>query len=335
MLKIISDAQTVARCKRLFIRRFRSFWDERTPVTIGHQGASFAARAAWSDRLALWMASREDGGRFSHLFGVNRPEPGGHAAIACEINIPHDGVDRRIGGGFARDTAGRIYVIHRGRIGGGQTGIGKSLFERCYRGVWTDLDDGGPAATVAVVGEVGSPRFPRQVAQFVHKVARMKEEALSADSLQLTMVFDEGTFQSGLTGERWEPQGQNLARLCDHTLVVRDLAATLRRLGFKPGNNPYEDLFVLDGNGRAIAVFQVVTDNRLKKVHEGATRLFFSTLTRPRTCRFFLAVPEPLDATLQRRMEGLAIRPLVYAWRDNGEAVFPDIEGLLPPESSN
>jgi hypothetical protein len=58
-------------------------------------------------------------------------------------------------------------------------------------------------------------------------------------------------------------------------------------------------------------------------------------LTRPRTCRFFLAVPEPLDITLQRRMEGLAIRPLVYAWGDNGEAVFPGIERLLSPESSN
>ena len=170
MLKIIQDAGTISRCQRLFVRRFKPFVNEKIPVKIGHQGASFTAKVSWSDSLGIWMVSpKSEEERYGHLFGVGRPAPAGHVPIACEINFPAKGVDRKIGAAFAGDHRGRVYVVHRGKIGGGQKGIGKTLFENRYHGVWTDLEDNGTTVTVAVVGDLHSTRFPRQAAQFCPK----------------------------------------------------------------------------------------------------------------------------------------------------------------------
>jgi len=330
MLKILSDAQTVARCERLFIRRFRPFWDRKVPVKIGHQGASFAAQAAWSERLGIWMAVREEQGRYGHIFGTTRPSPGGSVSIACEINFPQNGVDRRIGAAFARDDSGRIYVIHRGKIGGGQKGIGKNLFEKRYRGVWADLDEDGPLIMVAVVGEVGSPRFPRQVAQFVRKVTIIKDAVSTSASAQTAMPLDDRRFLEELTGERYEDMRPDLSRACDHALIVRDLAAALKGLGYRTGNDSHEDLFALNGGNRAATVFHINADTRRRKIHEGITRLFFSSLSRRGPCRLVLVVPEPPEALLRTRLQGLNIETLTYDWQDE-VAVFAGLEALMYP----
>lgn len=329
MLKIIQDEGTITRCQRLFIRRFKPFIDEKISVKIGHQGASFTAKVSWSDRLGIWMASpKSDGNRYGHLFGLGRPAPSGHVPIACEINFPAKGIDRKIGAAFARDQEGRLYVIHRGKIGGGQKGIGKTLFENRYRGVWSDIEDNGTTVTVAVVGDLHSVRFPRQVAQFVQKIMKMKEGAAIAQSSQTAMPLDAWQFSEELTGERYEDSYQDLARECDQGLIIRDLAAMLKKIGLKAGNDAYRDLFALDRGNLPIAVFQVVPDVRPKKIHEGVTRLFFSSLSLRKSCRLILAVPEPLDATLQARLTGLGIETLFYVWLDE-QAVFPDLKTMM------
>jgi len=90
-------------------------------VKVGHQGASFKAKVAWSNRLGIWMVSPKNGEkRFWHIFGIGKPIAASHIPIACEINFPASGIDRKIGAAFACDHAGGIYVIHRGKIGGGR-----------------------------------------------------------------------------------------------------------------------------------------------------------------------------------------------------------------------
>ena len=329
MLKIIQDEGTISRCQRLFIRRFKPFLDEKIPVKVGHQGASFTAKVSWSERLGIWtVAPKGEENRYGHLFGLGRPVPDGQVAIACEINFPAKGVDRKIGAAFARDHQGRIYVVHRGKIGGGQKGIGKTLFEKRYRGVWTDLEDNGSTVTVAVVGDLHSTRFPRQVAHFVQKVVKIKEGAVLAASSQTAMPLDTWQFSEELTGDRYEDCRQDLARECDQGLIIRDLAAALRKLGFKAGNDAYRDLFALDKAGGTIAVFQVVPDVRPKKVHEGVTRLFFSSLSLRKPCRLILAVPAPLEAVLQAKLQSLNIETLSYSWTDE-LALFPALDVMM------
>lgn len=329
MLKTIQDAGIITRCQRLFVRRFKSFITDKIPVKIGHQGASFAAKVFWAEQLGMWMVSpKAEEGRYGHLFGLGRPVPSGHVPIACEINFPAQGVDRKIGAAFARDHQGRIYVVHRGKIGGGQKGIGKTLFENRYRGVWTDLEDDDTTVTVAVVGDLNSVRFPRQVAQFVQKVMKIKEEAALAASSQTAMPLETRHFAEELTGSRYEDGRQDLARECDRGLIIRDLAAALRKLGFRVGNDKDQDLFTLDNEGRTIAAFQVIPDVRASKVHEGLAHLIFSSMNPCKSCRLILVIPEPLEALLHAKMQSLNIEALLYSWTDE-QAVFPALNAII------
>ena len=51
------------------------------------------------------------------------------------------------------------------------------------------MDDGGEETPVALIGVLHSPRFARQIAQFVRKIARIKESA-AARSAQAELTFE-------------------------------------------------------------------------------------------------------------------------------------------------
>ncbi len=331
MLKLIQDEGAIARYQKQFIRRFKPFVDEKIPVKVGHQGASFTAKVLWSNRLGIWRVSPKSGeNRYGHIFGTGKPLPASHVPIACEMNFPSSGIDRKIGAAFARDHRGRIFVIHRGKIGGGQKGIGKTLFENRYRGVWVDMDEEGSTVAVAVVGDLDSPRFPRQVAHFVHKIVIIKEAASVAASSQMAMHLDAWQFSPELTGERHEDLHQNLSGQCDHGVVVRDLAAALKAIGLKAGNDTDRDLFALNRENRMTAVFQVCTDTHLMNIHEGIGRLLISKQSLNQPCRLILAVPAPVEPILCARIKNLDIETMTYEWQ-NEQALFPDLERLMTP----
>src|SRR5512133_326471 len=183
MLKVVENESAIRRYQRDFIRGFKPLISEVIPVELGHPGASVRAKVGFSEQLGIWIFSRKIADhRYWNAFGIGRPEGGSRTAITCEINFPLCGIDRRTGGAFAEDGAGRLFVVHRGKLGGGRKGIGKGLFENHYRGVWEVLEDGGEETTVALIGVLRSPRFARQISQFVIKIARIKETA-AADSV--------------------------------------------------------------------------------------------------------------------------------------------------------
>ena len=201
MLKVITDAGAIRRCQQQLSRRIRAAGGEKTSVVLGHQGASIRARVWWCNTLGLWFfPGKGEEKRYWNAFGTDRPKPDAALSITCEINFPKEGIDRRIGGAFAADAKGRVFVVHRGKLGGGRKGIGKALFEKQYRGVWTEMDDGGEEASVAVVGLLSSPRFPRQLAQFVGKVERIKDMAVP--STQTEMGFEDLRLREELLGMR-------------------------------------------------------------------------------------------------------------------------------------
>ncbi len=124
------------------------------------------------------------------------------------------------------------------------------------------MDDDGEETMVAVIGVLHSPRFSRQIAQFVHKIARIKEAA-ATPSPQAELSFEELCVREDLIGERYgEPKSETGAE-CDHGLIVRDLAEVLKKRGLRTGNDGQRDLLIMDREDRIRAVFQVLTEMTL------------------------------------------------------------------------
>jgi hypothetical protein len=328
MLKIIREEAAIRRYQRQFLRSFKPFIDEKIPVHLGHPGASVQAKVLWSCRLGIWIyAGKTPEGRHWHAFGIGKPKINTHIPITCEINFPLSGIDRRIGGALARDYRGRVFVVHRGRIGGGKKGIGKSLFADHYRGVWDIMEDGDEETTVALIGSLNSPRLARQVAQYIHKIDQIKETA-SYRSSQMEMTFETIAFRETLIGEKYSDLEKDKDSECDHGIVVKDLAACLRRKGLKAGNDGFHDLFVADSNGEIITIFMVKTQVVPSSLQASAAQLLLDSLRRKPPPRLVLVIPEKPDDVLAEKLKRLNIDILPYEWNKD-QAQFPSLQALL------
>lgn len=328
MLKVIEDEAVIRRCQQQFSRSFRAVSDVRIPVRVGHPGASFRASVHWSDNLGLWLYSKRIPEKNHwNVLGIGKPAPEGRVVITCEINFPIRGIDRKIGGALARDPEGVIYVVHRGRLGGSRKGIGKSLFGSRYRGVWAVMEDGDERATVAVVGALYSPRFVRQLGQFVRKVQRMKDLAAHRDP-QMAIAFPEVEYRAEFSGEASLPAPDDLSRLCDGSLVAADLAEAIQAMGIPAGNDEGRDCFAMSRLGRMAVVFKVLTDLRDGDILAGAARLLVDRVTLPEKPRLVLAAPAALPAALEEPLRSLGLEILPYAW-DGDRAVFPGLKALV------
>ena len=324
MLKVIEDEKLIAKYVRQFAKSFKPFMDERIKVKLGHQGASFGVKVSWSKKLGIWIFSQATKDvRYWNAFGIGKPPASGHLAITAEINFPWEGIDRKTGAAFAQDEWNRIYAIHRGKIGGGKKGLGKSLFEENYRGLWARMEDGGSLTQVAIIGALHSSRFALQTAQFVRKIEKLKSKA--SLSSQTLLNFSEVSFHEELVGSPPAPHiDDNDFYACDHDLIVSHLAALLHRWKFKVGNGTNSELFLMSpASDRISHVLAVSADSDEKSVLSVAAKLLLLQSAEADHPSVILLMPEDKINRYVEQMERIHIEVLGY--RLEGERIiFPD-----------
>jgi len=327
MLKVIEDQPVIKKYVRQFVKGFKPFIDEEIKVKLGHQGASFPAKVLWSKKLGIWKFSRTiKGTRYWNAFGVGKPQESNLLSITAEINFPWAGIDRKTGGAFARDTWGNIFVIHRGKIGGGKKGVGKSLFEHNYRGVWSFMEDGKAVTQVAIIGALTSHRFALQAAQFVKKIEKLKATAMT--SAQTEINFSEITFREDLVGSVPHSVEDEIISACDRDLVISELASQLQRQKLKIGNDTERELFVVDPSKNRIShVFEVLNDTKEKNVLAAAAKLLLQTSADAGNPLPILVLPEDKTNNYEQELQRLNIFVTGFRW-EGEKVVFPDLEKI-------
>jgi len=160
--------------------------------TIGWRGDYEEVDVLWHPDLRIWSYFDPIGAenRYWCTFGVEDVPQESYLNITCEINMPYSGVNRKVAGLFVRDPAGKIYITHSGKVGGGRRGIGKSEFWNFYRGdqvvtiVWAD----GHETEAILIGRLDDSNLTAQVAYFVHEVDRFKTAAIAGGGQYLPTV---------------------------------------------------------------------------------------------------------------------------------------------------
>jgi 5-methylcytosine-specific restriction protein A len=178
MLTTILDFRKIAKAQALFEKAVLSRLPRKLTLNVGHQGASFVVEANTDDHL--WFATSKIGSRFWNPFGILSGRK--FENIIVEINSPLSGVDRRIGGGFAESEGCFPAVFHRGKIGGGRSGIGKSAFLGWYSSRpgarLVQLNDHLPKpVTVILIGHCSDPNFFNSLLHFVKEVKAFKRSS--------------------------------------------------------------------------------------------------------------------------------------------------------------
>jgi len=316
MLKVISDQPVIKKYAGQFNKKFKPFIDEEIKVKLGHQGAGFSAKVLWLKELGIWKFSHViKEVRYWNAFGIGKPGTSNVLSIASEINFPWDQIDRKTGGAFAEDAWGNVFVIHRGKIGGGKKGVGKSLFEHNYRGVWSFMEDGDSISQVAVIGDLKSSRFALQAAQFVKKIEILKLSA--AASTQTEMDFSEITFREDLIGSVTPLPEDEIVYACDHDLVVSELAALLQRQKIKIGNDTESELFAVDTSENRIShVFEILTDAKEKSILAAIGKLILQTSVAALNPLPILVLPEEKMSHYEQELKRINISVIGFHWQE-------------------
>jgi hypothetical protein len=333
MLKVIEDERLIAKYARQFASSFKPFVDDKIKVKLGHQGASFAAKVSWSKKLGIWVFSKTTrDARYWNAFGMGKPQAGGSLPITAEINFPWAGIDRRTGAAFARNPWNRVYVIHRGIIGGGKKGIGKSLFEENYRGIWAWMEDGDSLSQVAVIGALASARFALQATQFVGKIEKLKSGA--SFSPQTSLNFSDVSFREELVGNPPSLPADEAINSCDHDLIISHLATLLRRWKFKIGNDANTELFLMSSaSGRISHILAVCDDPGEKSVLAAAAKLLLGQSALEGRPSAILMLPEREMNRYVQPLRRIHIEVLCY--RTEGERIiFPDLGKIRLDQNS-
>ena len=327
MLKVIEEQPAIKKYAGQFNKKFKSLIDEEIKVKLGHQGAGFPAKVLWSKSLGIWKFSRAiKEVRYWNAFGVGKPGASSVLSIASEINFPWSQIDRKTGGAFAEHAWGNVFVIHLGKIGGGKKGIGKSLFEHNYRGVWSFMEDGDLLSQVAVIGALNSPRFALQAAQFVKKIEILKSTA--APSTQTEMNFSEISFREDLVGSAPSLVEDEISFACDHDLVVGSLAALLQRQKIKIGNDTESELFTVDPSENRISyIFEVLTDTKEKNVLAAAAKLLLQTSAAALNPLPVMVLPEDKVNSYAQELQRINISVLGFRWQEE-KVIFSGLEKI-------
>ena len=333
MLKVITDQPAIKKYTRLFVKKFKPLIDETIKVKLGHQGASLPAKVLWSRKLGIWLFSHTiNEVRYWNAFGKGKPRESNILSTTAEINFPWEGIDRKTGGAFAEDAWGNIFVIHRGKIGGGKKGVGKSLFEHNYHGVWSFMKDGDSITQVAVIGALNSSRFAMQTALFVKKIEKLKSAATSSPQTEIN--FSEITFREDLVGAVPSPNVREIFTACDRDLVVTSLANLLMHWKFRVGNDTKHQLFLIDPSKNKIShVFEVLADIKEKSVMAAAGKLLLQSTADEGNPLPIMVLPE--DGINAYTQELQKINISVIGYRLEGEQIiFPDLEKIKLGQNS-
>lgn len=323
MIKIIEDKKVIKKCHDQFHDRISSKLSERINGWVGYPSSSFEDKISFYSDLDIWMSFLELDNRYWNGFGLYRPIEDKNNSLVGEINFPIEGINRRIAGAFGKDENGEILVLHRGKIGGGRKGMGKSVFVENFRGDFVLAIDGDRETEFCLVGELNSSLLPRQVSNFIFEINRIKKKEISTsfDSFLDFVYTEESSGKS--TTERNETREVNRT----HGIIVNALATELKSKGIKVANDKNRDLFIHD-NGKVKKLFEIKTDSTTQSICSATGQLLIYSIPFKNPVDLIAVLPNALSSSVQRRLKELKIKVLEYELIDD-KPKFKNINSIL------
>lgn len=304
---------------------------------IGHQGGGFEATLYYHKKYDFWSAffMHDDATVPRHWFGYGLGDPKDlyHITPICETNIPMKGTDRRIGGAFARDEYGSIYLVHSGKIGGGRKGIGLGAFWEHYFGDPVNIlyPPNNKIYGAAQIGKLGSKNLLGLIADFVRQVDRVKQlPTQNVQHLDIYLQEQSDPELSSIYSPEYQGKkapynvNRSVEANCYHGRVVDVLNAKLA--DFNPVNDQKRDLYIKSAQGKIDSLFEIKTDCLWQSIYTGIGQLFINSDSSTRNR--FLVIYAPETNELANKLEQIGITIVPYVW-DDEQVVFTAFDDLL------
>ena len=328
MIRIISDKTQILKYQNAFIKQLEKLVTNKIECWIGYPGGSFKDTVSYSEDLNIWFTCFDDNRKNIrvNLFGVGEPIKGGMNSIIGQINFPFEGINRRIAGALALEEGNKILILHRGRIGGGKPGIGKKYFWDNYRGDYISALDGSTESKFCLVGELGTPKLPLQVSDFIHEIARIKYPD-SEEIKDNFPDFSDFTYTDEKSGTVVTEKNEPTVIERTHGIVVNALARELKRRNFKVGNDKNRDLFI-HKNDVIETLFEVKTSSSTQCIYSAVGQLLIYSIPILNPVKLVAVLPTKLSKTVEDKFRSLTIVLMYYEW-EGDKPVFKNLTKIL------
>lgn len=185
--EVIADEKEIASIRKALKKRVTAAAAPGKSIVTGHKAQSFDGKALYVKKYDFWTIFGETGyEQLWNTYGLGNPFDGGSRNMVCHLTVPSEGINRSVGAVYARGPEGDVYIMHRGKIGGGREGIGKTAFwdavvERDdIESGW--VQDGKRVTQMAIVTKLGVENSTlRNIANFVRAVREIKGDEPNDD----------------------------------------------------------------------------------------------------------------------------------------------------------
>ena len=189
-LHLITDAAEARACFEALVDAFDKVALVKMPHTVRSHSGRISAETFFFRKQNLW-AMPTDGShlsnsrnRYWNAFGVGGSPRSASTSIAVEINHPHMGMSTVSGRFFG--SAGRYYIGHTGRIGGGLKGSDISAIERLTGKLRGAVKVDGAPQELAFLTEIEpTDVFITRLGHFVHGMSAARERLKSTSGHSL------------------------------------------------------------------------------------------------------------------------------------------------------
>ncbi len=301
---------------------------------IGFQGGQVEGEVRWLDGEGYWCCLADSpprkGWRYWSAFGVvPRADARDPLIITTEINPPREGINRRVAGILARDSAGGVFLLHTGRIGGGKPGVGRSAFLSYLESpnlqdvAWPD----GEVTRAVLIGRIDRPTLRSQVGEFVRQVAAFKSGAPAP--LPTPNGDAESNYSDEFAGRRRAYRVSDLIEAtCNHGHVIRCLRRMIESAKAGTiGKDTARDLYIRHG-GRVVILFEAKTDTTPQSIYTGIGQLMLHGAAQSPPALRVLVLPRKPDARTGQRLTALGVEVVTYTLRGT-EATFSNLGPVL------
>lgn len=295
---------------------------------VGWPGGSGKYTVYWRSKERIWsmLEPRQIENRYRVSFGTEQPPQPKSLSITCEMNPPFRKYNRRIAGAFLKDDVGVIYLAHSGKVGGGRKGIGKSAFQKYWRGENVETVEWPDArkTEMIVIGRIDGARLPSQIAHFVFEVEQFKK-AVMEGLWKRTDIRTREKFSPEFAGTRrgYTVTGVIEAR-CDHGRIIEVLAESLRKRKLDFANDKQRDMYVLARKRKLQILFEVKTDSSTTSIYQGIGQALYHTALYTPQPQPVLVMPGRPNEQTARVLKRLGIELVSYKLNGNK----PEFDGL-------
>ena len=282
MLKLLTNKREIAKSQNSIVDILKKSLKNNEKLTIGYQGGNFENQVYYNKSLwysTIILEEEVTVPRYWNAFGLGKRKDG-NQIIVVEINPVLEGVTRQVAGLFAKDeSTGDIFLLHRGKIGGGRKGIGKEAFENWYRGKWAEVyDENKNKEESILISSINSPNFITKLTLFVQEVAKFKEEVSSGKNTRISSDIEENvTFDPEFHGVKKGNRKSKFEYESNHGLIVNELDKYINH-SLKKNQYTFNSSLIDLGirqNDKVIKIFEVKTSNERQAIYTGIGQLMF------------------------------------------------------------